>query len=304
MRGRLGSWTRALRPTRLRVGVALLAAIVLFTLLMPLVSSYGTDDIVGNPYAQPSSAHPLGLDDVGADVLTLLAYGGRISLLTGMTAALVAIVVGTAVGTVAGYFGGRTDVGLMLVVNYLLVIPGIPLMIVVAAVFGASTLTLILAIGLVSWPATALVLRSQTKSLRERMYVDRARSLGSGNVWILTRHVLPELTSLIAASTALMLAQAVFLESALSFLGLGDPTRVSWGSMISSAFERGAASVNAWWALAAPGIAITLVVLACSLIGQAIEERANPRLRASGRIARRLRLRPTPSRPAGDEVPT
>jgi peptide/nickel transport system permease protein len=303
MRARVPHRARALRPTRLRLGVGLLGAIVLFTLLMPALSRYGTGDIVGDPYAAPSSAHPLGLDDVGGDILTLLAHGGRISLLTGMTAALVAIVVGTAVGTTAGYFGGKTDVGLMMVVNYLLVIPGIPLMIVVAAVFGASTLTLILAIGLVSWPATALVLRAQTRSLRERMYVDRARSLGAGDLWILTRHVLPELTSLIAASTALMLAQAVFLESALSFLGLGDPTRISWGSMIANAFERGAASVHAWWALAAPGVAITLVVLACSLIGQSIEERANPRLRASGRVAKRLRVG-LPRRAAADEAPS
>lgn len=284
------SFPRALRPTRLKVGAVLLGAIVLFTLLWPLVSDYGTTSGLGAPYASPSSAHPLGLDDVGADILTLLAYGGRVSLVTGAVAAIVAIVVGTAVGTFAGYFGGRTDVFLMLVVNYLLVIPGIPLMMVVAAVFGASTTTLILAIGLIAWAPTALVLRAQVRTLRERTYVDRSRSLGATDLWILTRHVLPELTSLIAASAALMLAQAVFLESALSFLGLGDPTKVSWGSMIAEAFERGAASVHAWWALAAPGIAITLVVLACSLIGQSIEERTNPRLRASGRVARRLRV--------------
>lgn len=286
------------RPTKLTIGAGIVSGAVLTALLVPSITGYRRTEIIGGGYAAPSLSHPLGLDDAGVDILTSLAYGARASLLIGVTAALVAIVCGAGVGMLAGYFGGKVDGCLMMLVDYLLVIPGIPLMIVASAVLGGDMLTMVLVIGLISWPPTALVLRSQTRSIRERTFVDRARSLGAGDAWILRRHVLPHLTSLIAASTVLIVAQAVFLESALSFLGLGDPRRISWGSMIQSAFENGAASVGAWWALLAPGMAILLVVVACSLIGQAIEERANPRLRASTRIGARLRTRPA----ANEEV--
>jgi len=284
------SWI--LRDPRSAVGAAVLALAVAVTVGAPLLTGYGPFDHAGQVFGAPSGAHPFGLDDLGQDVLTQVLYGGRISLLVGITAALVAAVIGGLVGISAGYFGGRADTVLMAVTDYTLIVPGIPLMIAIAAAFGSSLAMIVIMIGVLSWPQTARILRSQVRSVRERTYVRRASVLGVGPARMIRTHVLPQVAPLMIATTVLTVAQAIFVETALAFLGLGDPGRVSWGSMIYNAFDRGAVSAGAWWALIYPGVAVAVVVLACSLVGQAIEAKLNPRSRVPYLSGKRFTVEP------------
>jgi peptide/nickel transport system permease protein len=192
----------------------------------------------------------------------------------------------------AGYFGGKTDTILMRITDYFLVIPDVPLMIVVAAIWGPSLFHIVIVIGILLWTSTARVIRAQVKSVRERVYVKRARSLGAGHARIVFRHVLPQVAPLLIANTVLTIAVAIFDETALSFLGLGDPSRISLGKVIENAFQRAAISSGAWWAIVPPGALVALVILSCSLIGGALEDRLNPRLRVAHVSARTFRLRP------------
>lgn len=259
--------------------VVVLIALLAIALLAPVVSPYELGRRVGPSYSPPSSAHPLGLDDGGTDMLTSMIWGTRVSLLVGFAAALIGVVVGGTIGLLAAYHGGKVDTMLSRVTDYFLVIPDIALMIVVAAVWGRSLTNVILIIGLLYWAAMARIVGAQTRSVCERTYVRRARAMGCGHVRVLTRYVLPQVAPLLLAMGILQVAGAIFAETAVAFLGLGDPTLTSWGRLIDNAFRGGAITVGAWWAIVPPGIAVALVVLACTLLGRSIEERLNPRLR-------------------------
>jgi peptide/nickel transport system permease protein len=279
------------RPSAI-IGIVLLSVIVLTALLAPWIAPYGLHEQVGPPFGPPSPAHPLGLDDGGIDMVTLLMWGTRISLLVGFAATAVSILIGGTVGLAAGYFGGKVDTVLMRITDYFIVIPDVPLMIVVAAIWGPSIGHIIIVIGILLWTGTARVLRAQVKSVRERVYVQRARALGATHWRIVGRHVLPQVAPLLIANTVLTVAVAIFDETALSFLGLGDPSAISLGKVIENAFERAAISSGAWWAIVPPGILVALIILSCSLIGGALEDALNPRLRVSHLGARTFRLRP------------
>jgi peptide/nickel transport system permease protein len=279
------------RPSAI-VGIVLLGAIVLIALLAPWIAPYGLHEQVGPPFGPPSPAHPLGLDDGGIDMVTLLMWGTRISLLVGFAATVVSILIGGTVGLTAGYFGGKVDTVLMRITDYFIVIPDVPLMIVVAAIWGPSIGHIIIVIGILLWTGTARVLRAQVKSVRERVYVQRSRALGASHWRIVGRHVLPQVAPLLIANTVLTVAVAIFDETALSFLGLGDPSAISLGKVIENAFERAAISSGAWWAIVPPGILVALIILSCSLIGGALEDSLNPRLRVAHLGARTFRLRP------------
>ena len=274
------------------VGAAIVGIFLLLALLAPWVAPYGLHDQVGPVYEPPSSKHWLGLDDGGVDMVTLLIWGARVSLMVGFAATLVATLIGGGVGIIAGYFGGATDSILMRITDYFLVIPDVPLMIVVAAIWGPSLSHIILVIGLLLWTSTARVIRSQVKSVRERVYVKRARSLGAGTLRIIFRHILPQIAPLLIANVVLTVAVAIFDETALAFLGLGDPSKISWGRLIENAFERTAISAGAWWAIVPPGLAVALVIMGCSLLGSAIEDALNPRLKVAHLSVKRFRLRP------------
>lgn len=261
-------------------GLLIVGFFVVLAAFGPALAPYSWTQQSGPVYAPPSSEHWLGTDDSGVDVLSEMLYGGRTSLIVGFAAAFVSMIVGGGIGIVAGYTGGGTDVALMRTTDYFLVIPDLVLMIVVSTVFGPSLSHVILVIGLLLWTTTARIVRSQVKSIRERVYVRRARSLGASHRRIVVQHILPQVAPLLIATTVLTIAYAIFDESALAFLGVGVPG-VSWGTMLERAFERTAMTQGAWWAFVPPGLAIGFVVIGCYLMGQAIEDALNPRLRVA-----------------------
>ena len=227
----------------------------------------------------PSWQHIMGTTENGADVFSQILVGARVSMVVGFAAALISAVVGSTVGLLSGYFGGWTDRILDSLENWFLVIPTLPLMIVLARLLDPSLGVLILVIGLTSWAGTGRIVRAQVLTLRERPFVERARALGARDRYILKTHILPNTLPLIFANTVLIVAVAILSEAALSFLGLGDPNRISWGTMIENAFSNNAPSSEAWWYVIPPGLCITMLVLAVATLGYLFEEYINPRLR-------------------------
>ncbi len=285
-RGRRVAWQRfwaVFRTSKMGIaGVVVLALFVLMALLAPVLSDTARTDVTrvtGPPLVGPSWAYPLGTDNQGRSVLDLVIWGSRISLFVGFLSALVSMLVGASLGILAGYRGGVWDVLLMRFTDWFLVVPWLVLAIVCATIFGQSIWVIIFVIGLTSWPWTARLVRSQTLSVRERPYIERARGLGAGDFHLILKHVLPNVFPVLLAQTILSIALAILSESTLSFIGLGDPARPSWGALLDGAFEAGATTLGAWWWIAAPGLCIVLVVLAFTMCGTALEEILNPRLR-------------------------
>jgi peptide/nickel transport system permease protein len=286
---RFGSFLRA-RPSA-AVGLILLVVIVGISVIAPWIAPYSTDTASGPVYAAPSASHWLGTDDGGIDVLSLVLHGGRISIVVGVAATAVAMGVGGTVGLLSGYYGRWVDMVLMRITDYFLVVPDLVLMIVVATLWGPSLSHVILVIGLLLWTSTARIVRAEVQSVRERVYVRRARTIGVGSLSIIWRHVLPQIAPLLIANTVLSVATAIFDETSLDFLGLGDPNGVSWGIILEHANDRTAAAVGAWWAVVPAGVCIAAVIVACYLLGQALEDALNPRLRISHFAFRSWRLR-------------
>lgn len=265
-----------------RTGVILLTLTALVAILGPILFPFDPK-AVGKTAADilrpPSTAHWLGTDELGRDVFRATLEGARLSLLIGLLATAISIVVGAAVGITAGFRLGRIDAVFMRITDFFLVLPALPLIIVLAALFGQSTFVLVLVIGLTSWPATARIVRSQVLSLRERQFITRVRSLGASDLRIVTSHILANVTPLLFANTVLVIAGSILAEATLAFLGLGDPVHVSWGTMLHFAFESGATGRGAWWYVLPPGIGIVLVVLGFILAGHTLDRILNPRLR-------------------------
>ena len=291
-------WQTIRRRPSAAVGAVVLLLVALAAVLAPVLAPYDLHQQVGPVFGHPSWSHPLGLDDGGIDIVTLLMWGARISLVVGFAATFVSMVIGGTIGVAAGYFGGKVDTILMRITDYFLVIPDVPLMIIVAAIWGPSLFHIVIVIGILLWTSTARVIRAQVKSVRERVYVKRARALGAGHLRIVFRHVLPQVAPLLIANTVLTIAVAIFDETALSFLGLGDPSRISLGKVIENAFQRAAISTGAWWAIVPPGALVAVIILSCSLIGGALEDALNPRLRVAHLSARGFKLRPLVGRSA------
>jgi peptide/nickel transport system permease protein len=263
-------------------GLVVLGLFIAIALLAPvLANAEGLEatKATGGVLDPPSGEFPLGTDDNGRSIVTLLIWGSRISLLVGLTATVISMVIGTVVGLASGFFEGWPASVLYRLTEWFLVLPFLPLAIVLAAVLGRSLLNIAIVIGVTSWAGTALLIRSQTLSVKERSYLERARVLGAGRWHQMTRHILPNVMPMVFANTTLTVAIAILAETTLSFLGLGDPTRVSWGSMLENAFSVGAMTTGAWWFIIPPGVCVVLVVLSFTLIGQALEETLNPRLR-------------------------
>ena len=267
-----------LHTGRGRFALGILGLFVFLAIFGSILAPDDPDASSTDIFAPPSASHLLGTTENGADVFSQVLVGARVSIIVGFAAAVISALLGSAVGLAAGYFGGWTDRILDPVENWFLVIPTLPLMIVLASLLSPSLGVLIIVIGLTSWAGTGRIVRAQVLTLRERAFVERARALGAGDGYILRTHILPNTLPLIFANTVLIVAVAILSEAALSFLGLGDPTRISWGTMLENAFESGAPSAEAWWYVIPPGLCITVLVLAVATLGYLFEEHINPQL--------------------------
>lgn len=276
-------WRRLRRDRLAMAGLVVLLGFVAMALLTPWL--VGRDALsavasVDNPvWSPPSGEFLLGTDHLGRSVAAQFAWGARISLFVGLAATVLTIAIGALVGITAGVFGRWVDAVLMRLTDWFLVVPFLPLAIVLAAVLGRSVWNIILVIGVTSWPATARLVRAQVLSVRQRLYVDRARALGATQRHLVVRHVLPNVAPLLLASTTLAVPISILTETSLAFLGLGDPTQTSWGRTLEEAFQAGAIGRNAWWYYLPAGLGIVTVVLAFTLFGRALEEVLDPRLR-------------------------
>ena len=223
--------------------------------------------------------HPLGTDHIGQDVWSMTLYGTRASLIVGLVATAISALMGAGIGLGAGYFGKAVDELLMRVTDFFLVLPWFPLMIVMMAILGREFTWIIVVIGITSWPSTARIVRSQVLTVKERQFIERARAVGSGDMHIISKHIMPNVMPLIFANTVLLISLAIFSESFLDFFGLGDPRVISWGTMLEGAYNYGAFYLGAWWTIVPPGMAILTMVLSFSLVGYALDDVLNPKLR-------------------------
>ncbi|MEX3103335.1 MULTISPECIES: ABC transporter permease [unclassified Streptomyces] len=263
------------------LGLAALLAFALVALTAPLTVGAdvtGVTHAPGRPLESPSGEFWLGTDRYGRDLLGLVIWGSRVSLLVGLLAAILSVAIGTLIGVTAGHFKGAYATVAMRVTDWFLVMPTLVLAIALATVLSRSLGTVILAIGVTSWPTTARLVRAQTLAVESRPYIERATALGGGHGHIMARHVLPNVMPLVLAQTTLMVSSSILSEATLAFLGLGDPAVVSWGGLLQEAREAGAVSAGHWWYLVPPGIAIAVVALAFTLCGRAVESVLNPRL--------------------------
>ena len=244
----------------------------------------------GGPLEAPSAAHLLGTDEVGRDMLNLTVHGARVSMVIGLLATLITILLGAVIGIASGFLGGRSDQVLMRFTDFFLVLPTFVLAIVLAPIildivgtdaefFGirATLFVIVVVIGVTSWASTARIIRSQALSVKERMFVDRARVIGGSGIHIMRRHILPNVVNLIVANTVLTFAGAIFTETTLSFIGLGDPFAPSWGQLLNAAQESGAPGLGAWWYIAPPAVCVVVVILAFTLVGNALDDVLNPK---------------------------
>ena len=253
------------------------ALLAIVSLAAPLLADYprGYGMEILSP---PTLTNPFGTDELGRDVLAEVIWGGRVSLLVGTAASLLAILIGVAVGLLAAYFP-RLDTVLGVFVDLSMSLPVLPLMILVAALVGPSVQSLVVVIALFSWPEVARVVRSQALSVVRLPYVDAARVIGGSHLWIMRTHLIPAIAPIIAVSVVLTASRAVLSEAGLAFLGLGDPDSWSWGKILHNA-QRSGSLATAWWTTLFPSLAILLLVIAATLASIAYNDARNPRTRS------------------------
>lgn len=267
------------RSPLLLAGVAIVAAFAAVGVLAPWLAPYEPRAITGDVFESPSWSHLLGTNDAGADIFSRLVWGTRTTLVVAVSATALILVIGVAMGLTAGLRGGLVDTVVMRVVDVFLALPIIPLLVFIAALAGPSLTLSILMIGLFAWPQTARIVRSQTLSLRRRGFVDCARGFGGGPGYVMRRHLVPALGPILGANLVFVAGVAVTTEASLSFLGLGDPSAVSWGAELNRALTHTQISIGSlwlWW-LVPFGLALTLAILGFTIIGVALEPRFNPR---------------------------
>jgi peptide/nickel transport system permease protein len=275
---------RALRTLwsngKARTGLIILGIIILVAIFAPLIAPHSPTATTFTPYKGPSGTNLLGTTGNGQDVFSQLIYGARVSLIVGLCAGALATLVAVTFGLISGYRPGAVDEGLSFVTNLALVIPGLPLMIVLAAyIQGHSVWTIVLVVAFTSWATGARVIRSQVKTLRAREFVTSAVFSGERLFRVAFREILPNMTSLVAASFFAAATAAVLAEASLEFLGLGSPSTVSWGTILYAAQQQNALLTGQWMMVFAPGLAIVLLMVSFTLINFGVDALSNPRLR-------------------------
>lgn len=284
----LNLWTKALLDYLRKfswpgkISVLILLLIVAGAVFAPWIAVYPHNVSSGPPLLAPGGGHLLGTDELGVDLLAQICFGARISLLVGISTAVLAALGGGLLGIACGYLGGWLDKIVMRVIDIMLVLPDLPLMIVLAAFFGPSIMNIILVLALFSWVFPARIVRSQVLMLKEQTYIKSAETYGAGTWYLIRRHFLPELFPLLAVNMIRLTGKAIVAEAGLSFLGLGDPTSRSWGLIIHHATSfKGIYFTPFWkWWILYPWLALTLMVVSLAFISRDLEKVADPRLRA------------------------
>jgi peptide/nickel transport system permease protein len=278
MAGWKAFWRSYRRKSSAVAGLVLLGLILLVAAIGPLLVPGDPWAIVARPFLWPGedAAHPLGSDLLGRDILRGIVHGARVSLLIGLSATVATLGIGVTVGACAGYFRGWIDDALMRVTELFQTMPNFLLAVVLVALFRASIVTIVFAISAVSWPAIARLVRGQFVSLREREFVQSCVVVGMGEARIIVTQILPNCLAPIVVMSSIMVASAILTESGLSFLGLGDPDLMTWGTMIGIGRQ---ALRTAWYMATLPGIAILLTVLALNLVGEGLNDALNPHLK-------------------------
>ena len=274
------AWTVTLGNPQLKIGLVLLCILLLVALFAPVIAPYDPYFMSDELVEAPSALHPLGTDGLGRDILSMLIFGTRTSLVVGVTAAFIAGIIGTLIGGVAGYFGGKVDAVLGELINVFMMMPTFFLVLIVVALFGSGLFNVMVVMGLTSWVSNAKLMRAQAMSLRQRTFVRSAEAIGEGRLLFLFRHVVPNGIFPIIANTTMGIASAILTESSLAFLGLGDPNVISWGQVIQSGKSY---LTNGWWICLFGGLAIIYTVVTFYLIGDGLNRVLSPKLRNLGK---------------------
>lgn len=262
------------------IGASILTVFILMAVLAPWITRYEPDDFVASPHQAPSAEHWFGTNGSGMDVFSQTVYGTRISLGTGLMVGVAVTIVGTIIGMTAGYFRGRVDDVLSVITNVMLIIPTIPLLVVLSAFLPPGFWTIVMVLSVTGWSWGARVLRSQTLALREKDFVSSAQVAGERAPTIIFREILPNMLSILMAGMFGAVIYAIGAQAALEFLGLGNPSAISWGTNLYWAQNNAGLLTGAWWTFVPSGTCIALVAFSFALINFAIDEMTNPRLRS------------------------
>ena len=276
MVGKTSFVRRMFRNRSAAFGMVILVLVLFIALAGPKLHGGNPFELVGRPFLPPFGEFLLGTDILGRDVAAGVIHGARTSLMIGLIATVIAVSLGTFIGGIAGYFGGRSDRLLTRLTEIFQTIPSFIFAIVIVAVLSPSIRNVIAAIAIVSWPPLARLVRGEFLAMRNREFVQACVSLGMTDTRIILKHILPNALSPIIVTGSLMVANAILIESSLSFLGLSDPNVMSWGFMIGAGRP---VLRTAWWLCAIPGVAILLTVLSINLVGEGLNDALNPRLR-------------------------
>ena len=275
---------RSYRRSKLGLaGLVLFVFIVAIALTAPLIAPHDPFARVGSPFGAPSSSNILGTNDAGQDIFSELLYGARTSLLVGISAALVVSALGTVVGLVAAYFGGVIESALMRITDIFLLVPDLPFIMILALYLGPSVWNIVFAIGILWWSGTARVIRSIVLTIKEEPFIEAAKAIGASNRHIMLSEILPHTIPVIIVGVIRFTGFGVLYEAGLSFLGLGDPTVKSWGTMLHFAQSRGAFVRGMWWWIFPPGLYISLTIISFTLISFSLDRILNPKMRGAGR---------------------
>lgn len=277
-----GFWSEFKHSKTGVAGFFLISFFLLIAIFAPFVAPYDPKSLEVAKYSEilspPTIKHLFGTDEMGRDILSQTIFGARISLLVGFLASFITIGIGALIGILAGYYGGLVDDVLMRITDTFLVIPTLPLMIVLAALLSPSIWNIIIVIGSLSWTWTARIVRSQVLTVKERPFIEAARAIGASDPYIMIYELAPNIMPLVFAQSVLVIADSIISEATLSFLGLGDPTHLSWGIILHYAFKSGSV-YYAYWYIAPPAICLILVVLSFTYVGNAMDRILNPRYR-------------------------
>ncbi len=264
---------------QLRVGSVMLLILLFFAIFGPLVAPYDPYELSNDMALPPSGAHWLGTEGLGRDVLSMIIYGARTSLIVGTVAAFISGIIGTMLGGITGFLGGKVDFIFGEFINVFMMMPTFFLILIVVALFGSGMLNVMIVMGLTSWVGNAKLMRAQAMSLRQRTFVRSAEALGDSKLSILFRHIIPNGIFPVVANTTMGIASAILTESSLAFLGLGDPNVISWGQLIMAGKSY---LTKAWWISTFSGLAIVFTVITFYLLGDGLNRVLSPKLRNLG----------------------